>query len=393
MAEKSGQVLTFKYRLLPTAVQHSALRRILEEQRDLYNAALQERIGCYAKTGKGRTYVDQCRALTAWRGDDSVAAENPTALQRWTLRRLDQAYKGFYRRLKATNGNAGFPRFRGKGWWHSFGFSEFSGIKFDGKRLRFKTFPGGLRVHLHRPLPEGQLLSCAFTQDGKGWTIGIQMRTPCAERRASVNSIGVDVGLTHLATLSDGSTIPNPRPAKRAERELRRRQRALSRCKLGSNNRGKARKWVARIHTKVANTRSTHLHQVSASIVRRFDLIAVEKLNVRGLAAGMLAKSVNDASWGKLRLLLAYKAERAGAQIVEVDPRYTSQACSGCGAIVPKPLSVRTHSCPHCDLVLDRDHNAAINILRRAVVGPGALKTAGYRISAPENITLKGISE
>lgn len=385
--------LSFKYRLLPTQAQHRALDRILEDQRHLYNAALAERIDCYRKTGMGRSYIDQCGALTEWRRWDADAAAFPANLQRWTLKRLDDAYKGFFRRLKHRNGKAGFPRFRSMSRFNSFGFSEFSGIRFDGKRLRFLTMPGGLRVHLHRSLPEGKMLSCTFTKDGKGWSISIQMRVPCAERRPLMRATGVDVGLTHLATLSDGSTIPNQRHAKRTERELRRRQRALARCKRGSNRRKKVRAKFTRHHRKVADARATYLHQVSADLVKRFDMIAVEKLNVKGMAGSMLAKSVHDASWGKLRQLLAYKAEWAGCELIDVDPKNTSQACSGCGVIVPKSLSVREHSCPACGTVLDRDHNAAINILHKAVVGLGALKTADCRISAPGNLILKGISK
>lgn len=393
MADEDVQsiVLSYKYRLLPTRAQHRALERILEDQRQLYNAALQERIDCYRKTRKGLTYIDQCKSVVQWRSEDLCAAGIPANLQRWTLKRIDDAYKAFFRRLKAHNGKVGFPRFRGKGRFNSFGFAEFSGIRFDGRRIRFNGLSGGLRVHVHRGLPEGKPLSCTFTRDGKDWSACFQMRVPCAEKRQPVRSIGIDVGLTSLATLSDGTAIPNPRHAKRAERELRRRQRALARCKRGSNRRKKVRAQAARLHRKVADTRATHLHQVSADLISRFDLIAVEKLNVKGLAGSMLARSVHDASWGRFRQMLAYKAEWAGCELIEVDPRNTSQACSGCGVIVPKTLAHRRHYCPHCGTDLDRDHNAAINILRLAVVGQGALKTADCRISAPGNIDLEGV--
>ncbi|MEX2430933.1 MAG: transposase, partial [Dehalococcoidia bacterium] len=243
----STQVLTFKFRVLPSKQQHAALAHVCEQQRQLYNAALQERLDYYAKTGKGRTYIDQCKALTEWRQVDADAATCPANIQRWTLKRLDDAYNAFFRRLKARNGKAGFPRFRGKGRWDSFGFAEFSGIRFDGKRLRFRGLPGGLRVHLHRPLPQdADIRSCVFRREGKGWHVCFQMRVECAERREPTRCIGIDVGLVHLATLSNGEHIPNPRHVRRAERELRRRQRALSRCKRGSNRRKKVRARVAR---------------------------------------------------------------------------------------------------------------------------------------------------
>jgi putative transposase len=130
-------ILTYRYRLLPLKSQHRALERICDGQRVLYNAALQERIDCYSKTGKTRTYIDQCKALTQCRSELPDMGELPVNLQRRTLKRLDDAFQGFFRRLKACSGKAGFPRFRGKGRWEAFGFAQFSGIRFDGKRLRF----------------------------------------------------------------------------------------------------------------------------------------------------------------------------------------------------------------------------------------------------------------
>ena len=146
-------ILTHRYRLLPLKSQHRALERLCEAQRQLYNAALEERIDFHRKTGKTHTYIDQCKALTQCRREMPEMGELPLKLQRWTLKRLDDAFQGFFRRLKARSGKAGFPRFRGKGRWDAFGFSEFIGIRFDGKRLRFAGMPGGLKVHLHRPLP------------------------------------------------------------------------------------------------------------------------------------------------------------------------------------------------------------------------------------------------
>lgn len=381
-------LLTFKYRLMPTRTQHRALQRMLEDQRQLYNAALEERIDCYRKTGKSLSYMDQTKSLTIWRSQDQAAASTPLCQQRWTLKRLDEAFSAFFRRMKDRSGKAGFPRFRGKGWWRSFGFNQFMGIRFDGRRLRFAGV--AVRVHIHRALPAGTPRSCVIGQDAKGWSVCFQMKVDAGEAMTSHAAVGLDVGLTHLVALSTGETIPNPRHAKRIERELRRRQRALSRCDRRSNRRKKKRQQVARLHRKVAATRKTYLHQVSTGLVRRFDLIAVEKLNVKGLARSVLAGPVHDASWARLRELLTYKAERAGAQLIEVNARYTSQACSGCGVIVKKDLSVRVHECIDCGLVLDRDHNAALNILHKAVVGLGALNVADYGVRALGNIAPPG---
>lgn len=390
-AENNTAIITFKQRLLPSRKQHVALNALLESQRHLYNGALEARIDAYRKATKSITLYTQTTELTELRRDPTFA-DIPVNLQRWTLRRLDDAYAGFFRRVKAGR-IAGFPRFRGKGRWNSFGFAEFKGITLTNTRLRFKGLPGSLRVHLHRPIPEGKPLCCTFTRDHKGWFVCLQYRVPVRSLRVTDKQVGIDVGLTHLATLSTGEHIPNPRVAKRAMREMRRRQRAVSRCKMGSNRRKKVKAQVTRLHARIANARRTYLHQVSARLVRENDLIAVERLNVSGLAAGMFAAGVHDAAWVTLKQQLSYKAAWAGRELREVDPRHTSQACSVCGAIVPKKLSERRHCCPHCGLEMDRDYNAARNILHRAVLRPESPNVRLWPARATENIALDASSE
>ncbi len=373
-------ILTYRYRLLPLKSQHRALERLCGEQRELYNAALEERIDCYRKTGKTRTYIDQCKALTQCRREISGMGELPANLQRWTLKRLDDAFQGFFRRLKARTGKAGFPRFRGRGRWEAFGFAEFRGIRFDGKRLRFIGMPGGLRVHLHRPLPDdADIRSCVFRRDGRGWCVCLNLAIKTAAKRAVASALGVDLGLKVFAYCSDNVVIPNPRIAQRAETELRRRQRALARCERGSHRRHKVRAQVARVHRKITDARNTWLHQQSAALGRRAHLIAVEDLNVANMIRHpTLARSIADASWSRFISMLDYKVEKTGGHLIRVDPRNTSQKCSGCRELVPKSLAVRTHACPSCGLVIDRDHNASLNILR-AGIGAGALNVIGWR--------------
>jgi putative transposase len=243
--------------------------------------------------------------------------------------------------------------------------AEFSGIRFDGQRLRFAGMASGLKLHLHRPLPEhADIRSCVFRSDSSGWHVCLQIAIEAPEKRGVSTMVGVDLGLSVFAYASDGIIIPAPQIARKAEKELRRRQRALARCKRGSKRRRKVRDRVARLHRKVANTRNTWLHQHSAALVGRADLIVVEDLNVKGmLKHPTLARSISDASWSKFLAMLAYKAEWAGKHLIRVDPRNTSKKCSGCGELVPKSLAVRMHCCPSCGLVIDRDWNAARNIL------------------------------
>jgi putative transposase len=380
-------ILTYRYRLLPTKGQHRALEAILEAQRQLYNAALEERIDAYRKAGLTRTYVDQTKALTEWRQSDPEARALPANLQRATLRRLDEAYKGFLRRVK-SGGSPGFPRFRGKGWFNSFGFREFSGILLEANRIRFKGMPGSLRFHVHRDMPAAAVVKCCtFRRDPMGWHIGVVIELPTPPLRGGKPAVGVDLGIKTFAALSDGAFIPSLKAARRAEGRLRRAQRALWRKKRGSRGRESARSMVARCHAAIARQRANHLHQASARLVREYDVIAVETLNIKGLARSRLAKDVHDASWSKFISMLRYKAERAGARVVEVDPKDTTQNCSECGSYVPKSLRDRHHQCPQCGLSIDRDLNAARNILNRAGVGPGLRNVAdccGMR--AGENI-------
>ena len=374
-------ILTYRYRLVPSKAQRRALEGILEAQRQLYNAALEERIGGYRKAGKTVTYFDQCRGLTEWRKDDAEAREVPVRLQRATLKRLDEAYRGLFRRLR-LGGKPGFPRFRGKGWFDSFGFLEFIGITLKNGRLRFAGMPGRLRVHWHRDLPLGPIKGCTFKREGDAWSVGFAVAIATLEPRGTRRAVGVDVGISTFAALSDGSSIPSLRAARKAEKRQRLAQRALSRKKPGSGGRRKARALVARCSRKTARQRREHLHQASARLVRDFDAIAIEKLNVKGLARGALAKDVHDASWAAFISMLRYKAEKAGVRLIEVDPQDTTQDCSRCGIRVPKDLAIRWHDCPACRLSMDRDLNAARNILNRAGVGPGLRNVAGHGMRA-----------
>jgi putative transposase len=378
-------IVTFRYRLLPSKAQHRALEQILESQRQLYNAALEERIGAYRKAGRTLTYFDQFKELTEWRRSDPEALQLPVNLQRATLKRLDEAYRGFFRRVQAGS-TPGFPRFRGKGRFKSFGFREFAGITMKEGRLRFKGMPGNLRVHWHRELPGTPIRNCTFTRDGESWSIGFVTEILSADPRKTRSAVGVDVGILTFAALSDGGFIPSLRAARRAERRLRVAQRALSRKKCGTAGRRKARLDLSRRHAQVARQRREHLHQASARLVRDYDAIAIEKLNVNGLARGALAKDVHDASWATFISMLRYKAEKAGARVIEVDPRNTTQDCSRCGIGVPKNLTARWHHCPACGLSMDRDLNAARNILNRAGVGPGLPNVAGHGLRAGGNL-------
>ena len=375
------QILTYKARLLPSRGQHDKLRAALDHTRDLYNAALAERIDCYRKTGKGRSWQDQFKGLTELRSDPTWA-NYPVTLQRWPLKQVDLAFSAFFRRVKARDGKSGFPRFKGRDWFKTFGFSDRSGWVVNGARLRMKGI-GSVRLHLHRPLPATPI-SCKVKRECRNWYALLTVEIPCAAEHPG-HAVGIDVGITTLAALSTGELIANARPSRHAQREMRMRQRQLARCRRGSKRRRKVKARLASLSAKIVRVRETHLHQVTASLVARFSVIAVEKLNIKGLAGGMLAREVHDAAWGRFNQMLRYKAERAGSRMVEVDPRFTSQICPECGQVAKKNLSQRTHSCD-CGCVLDRDVAAAKVILSRVGNNPGAHNVAECGKRAPRKI-------
>lgn len=361
---------TYQYRLKPNKTQKMALAAALEQDRQLYNAALQERRDAYEKAGMSITVYDQYKALTVIRGDDEGFRKGHVARQRGPLVRLDRAFKSFFRRVKAGE-KPGYPRFKSRDRWRSVEIAEQYGVR-DG-RFYSKDF-NGVKIHMHRPLPNG-VKHCGATliHDHKGWLVNLKLETGEAPETATIKSmLGLDAGLNAFVATSDGEFYPAPKNFRKAENELRRRQRALARCKRGGNRRKKVKRRVVGLHAYVKNCRKDFAHKLSANIVNNADSIAVEDLNIKGMVKNKhLSKSISDAGWGQFIEMIAYKAEEAGKHFVKVDPRNTSQCCSGCGVVVKKSLSQREHKCPDCGLTLDRDVNAAINIRERglSVVG------------------------
>ncbi len=360
---------TFRFKLKPTRAQHNRLREALEHSRQLYNAALEERIDCYRKTGKGRSYYDQCAALTEFR---AIRSRYSLSMERAPLKALDAAYKAFFAR-------GGFPRFKGQQWFKSIAWVDQKGWRLDGRFTAMGI--GSIRVHQHRELPN-RALTARVKREGRQWYLLLSCEVECSPVNDNGEAVGLDLGLSTFAALSDGTLVPNPRRGRKGQADLRRHQRALARCKRGSKRRGKARARVVAAHAAMRRARRTHHFQVAADLVRRFGLIAVEDLNVKGLARSALARDVNDAAWGSFIQILCDKAESAGSRVVKVDPRGTSQTCPSCGVVEPKKLSERVHSCP-CGFEADRDVAAAQVILFRAVHGPAGHNVAGCGERAP----------
>jgi len=228
---------------------------------------------------------------------------------------------------------------------------------------------GDVKVKWHRALPAVALIKTLTVKRETGqWYVCFSLDLPTLEPMPSTSAaVGLDVGLTSFAVCSDGVQIPNPRYSRLAERRLRLAQRRVARRQRRSRRRQKARETLARIHGHVANQRRDFQHKTAHALVVAFGLIAFENLNIKGLAVGILAKSVHDAGWSQFLRILVDKASSAGRLVVAVDPAGTTQNCSGCGIRVAKQLGDRWHDCPECGLSLGRDENAARNILRRGL--------------------------
>ncbi|MDI1432641.1 RNA-guided endonuclease InsQ/TnpB family protein [Polyangium sorediatum] len=366
---------TFRYPLHPTYAQEKILTQWLEACCDLYNAALQERREGWRR-GLRIRFNDQTASLTVIRHEDPKFAAMPVMVLRSALARLQVAFEAFFQRC--NNGEKpGYPRFRSRRRYDSFSWPAPNGIDnlIQGKgrsgRLAVPKL-GDLRFNLYR-IPRGVPRTVRIQRESTGkWWVSIACdlgAAPAPVDAAAISPdrvVGIDVGLQSLAALSTGTIVGNPRHVKRAETILARRQRVLSRRRNGSASRKRAVKLVARAHAHVKNQRLDYARKFATKLVRDFDFIAHEDLNIASLAASTLGKHVNNAGWRILLHAIACKAECAGKVVVQVDPRGTSQECSACGGVVQKSLAVRVHDC-QCGLRVDRDVNAARNILARGM--------------------------
>jgi putative transposase len=278
---------------------------------------------------------------------------------------LDKAFDAFFRRVKASE-KPGYPRFKGRNRWHSFGFKQLgNGFKVDGRRLKL-SFIGRLAIRWHRPT-EGAIKTLRISKKAGKWYAAFScVVEDSAPLDATGQDIGIDVGLSALITSSDGEKVQPPRMYRAAQKALRIAQRRVARRRKGGKNRRKAAAILQRQHEHVGNQRKDFLNKLADDLTTRYDKIALEDLSITRMMHGNLAKSILDAAWGYLVQRLTHKAASAGRVVVLVDPRYTSKTCSQCGHIFETlSLSDRWVDCA-CGLSLDRDHNAAINILNRA---------------------------
>ncbi len=404
-------IKTYKYRLYANKSTTDKLAWVFDRCRELYNSALQERRDAYEIMVKRHpNYYDeeqrkhlarehaisvyeQKRALVEIKEIRPEYQEIASHVLQDVLFRLQGAFDDFFRRLK--NGEkAGYPRFQGRTRYDSFCYPDGAGWNLDAQKrpadkkgmvrvnLRL-TKIGTVKLHLHRDLT-GTIKTLTIKREGEHFyaCFSCEIGTPEA-LPVSSQGVGIDLGVTHFAALSNGDFIENPRHYRRAEKKLKQAQVAVARKKRGSHRRNRAVQPVAKAHRKIRNQRQDFLHKQSRKLVNRYQVIVFEDLQAANLikrpkpkhdeatgqylpngaaAKAGLNKSMSDAGWGQFIEYCTYKAVWAGRTVIQVNPKYTSQICSGCGRVRKKELDERWHSC-ECGSQLDRDTNSAKVIL------------------------------
>ncbi len=368
----------FRYLLYPNREQSEAMTSLLNTHRHLYNSALAERKAAYETDKRTVGYQEQSAHLKTTRKENPyLALANFSSCQR-TLKRLDRAFAAFFRRIK--NGETpGYPRFRGYGGFDSVEFTHSDGAKLTADGRAYFQSIGNVKVKMHRPV-EGKIKTVTFCRQAGRWYVVFvcdvaEFVCDVAETEAAQSNnpaVGIDLGLKSFFVTSNGEEVKPPKFYRKAQKKLRRVQRAVSRKRKGGANRRKAVQHLARVHQHVGNQRKDWHHKTALSLVQRYGLIAHEDLNVKGIARSRLAKSTHDAGWSQFLSVLRQKAESAAVLVVGVNPRNTTQTCSNCGCLpaVSLKLSDRVYHCAFCGFQADRDFNAAKNILCRAGTPP-----------------------
>ena len=284
--------------------------------------------------------------------------------------RVELAFRTFFRRVNDGE-NPGYPRFKGYGGYDSFTYPQM-GFRLNNGKLTLSKI-GDIYIRVHRKVAGDVKRVIIRRNSNDKWYASLTVESDLKViSKNRYPAIGIDMGLTSFATLSNGVKVPNPKFFRSEENELARAQRRLSKLEKDSPQRVKAVRVVRRIHERITNKRYDFVHQLSRALVNEYGFIAFEDLNIKNMVKNhCLSKSISDAAWNMLFIVTKYKAESAGTTVTMVNPANTSKMCSRCGTLVEKELSDRIHECPSCGLILDRDKNAAINILRLGLQSVG----------------------
>jgi putative transposase len=371
-------IKSFKYRLCPTDSQIKRLEETFGLCRFLYNCALEERISFYKKYNKSLSYFSQTKLLPEAKALVPELEDIYSQVLQSTLKRLDSAYKSFFGRMKSGERKPGFPRFKNKDRFHSilypqsgFALSKSKG-KIGNKRCKLKLSKiGDIPMRMHRNI-KGIIKTCSIIRNttGKYYVCFSCENVPKEHFPKTGKSIGIDLGVKNLLTLSNGEKISNPKYFKNYQDKLASAQRKLSKMSFRNSRRNATKLHAARLYEHITNQRTDYYHKLSINLLKEYDIICLEDLNIKGMQKDnwrILNREIQNCAWNQLVHMFSYKAESADKKIVLVDPRSTSKMCSACGKIVEKSLSERIHKC-ECGLEIDRDYNAAINIYNRGMM-------------------------
>jgi len=370
----------YKFRLYPNKEQEKVFNETLETCRRLYNHFLWERKTTYEEEKaenlskeertKFNKYTQQYK-LPEMKKENHYLKRAPANVIIDVSHRVHTSFNNFFRRIKNGDEKPGYPKFKKYHEYNSFTFSGSQRFSFREGKLYLEKF-GLVKIKIHREIPKNAKLKiCTIIREIDKWyaAITIEYENKLVKTELDSNkTVGIDLGINYLAVLSNGEFFENPKWLKQYEKKLAQLHRNHSRKKKGSENKRKSAKEIARLHKKISNKKKDYYHKVTTNIVNRFDYIIFEDLKIKNMVKNKyLAKSISDVSWYMFRSMIENKAKEKGKVVVLIDPKNTSQNCSNCGVKVEKNLAVRTHKCPECGLVLDRDINAAINILKKGL--------------------------
>ncbi len=386
---------TYKFRAYPSKEQKAILNRQMLLCKELYNHLLEKAKEHFRDTGKTFTKYDMVKWVTKFKKEHSEYNGVYSQVLQNVPDRLSKAYKNFFRRAKEKRGGkkvkVGFPRFRN--FVSSLTYPQ-SGFKIERKRIGLSKV-GMINFVNHREI-EGKIktLSVKKTKSGE-WYVTISVeKEDIVPFTNGKEAVGIDLGITNYAALSDGKVLQNKDVSNKERKTLRRLQKSISRRKKGSKNRKKSAFRFARYSEHISRIREDNLHKLSYYLVHSYSFIAYEELRIANMVRNRhLAKSISESSWGNFAQMLQYKAESAGCVAVGVNPQNTSKTCSECGNVQEMPLSERTFNCGKCGLNIDRDLNASKNILKRATSGQGGSHASGDSASAPQKESASRIVE
>lgn len=357
---------TFKYRLSPSKSQATNMNNILEGTRWVYNETLAIRKSAWESEQKSVSLYETSNYLTEWKKEKPELLKIQSQVLQNAQLRVDLAFKAFFRRLKNKE-NPGYPRFKRKGRYSSITYPQ-SGFRIHPDQTVYLSKIGRVPVILHRSI-YGAIKTCTVKRTPTNkWYVFFSCEVEKPEPLPKTGKIvGIDLGLITYIQCSDKSKLNKPRFFKEEQKSLAKVQRKFSKFpeKIWSREKQKAKLVVARVHERIKNKREDFCHKASNDLIKKYDLIIHEALNVKNmLEQKKWSKSISDASWSTLIDFLTYKAENAGKKIKSVDPRGTSQRCSQCGQVVKKGIKQRVHDCSHCGFKTSRDHNSSLEILR-----------------------------